>query len=176
MSYFIPEMNRRGQIASPGSFSGGEFRVIHEGETIILQGESDTYDLPDPPGGSMYEYIEFEFLSALGAIADTLSDLNAVNRSSGKYIHDSTDNQSSWYDSLYIGTDGEQWYGGGNVETTAEVTTVSVGVVHKRNSNRVWSIEYDPDENQLSFYRAGRAASANNHPIVYNALITGYLI
>ncbi len=174
MSYFIPEMNRRGQVA--GIASGGEFRVIHEGESIILQGESDTYDLPDPPDGSMYEYIEFEFLSAVGGISDVVADLSVMNRSSGKFIHDSTDNQSSWYDSLYIGNDGQQWYGGGAVETSAEVTTMSVGVVHVRDSTRIWSIEYDPGKNQLSFYRAGAAAAAGNHPIVYDALITGFLV
>lgn len=175
MSYFIPEMNRRGQVANIAG-GGGEFRVLHEGASIILQGESDTYDLPDPPDGSMYEYIEFEFLSALGGIADTLSDLSVVNRSSGKFIRDSTSNESSWYESLYIENDGQQWYAGGNVETTDDATTMAVGVVHKRNGNRIWSIEYDPDENQLSFYRAGLAAKSNNHPIVYNALITGFLV
>ena len=172
MSYFDPNAGRRG---SPGN-GGGEFRVVLEAGDIILQGETDTHDLPDPPAGKKYEYMEFDFLCALNTLTAGVDDITAENRSSGKFIHDSTGDQSSWYRSLFIESGGSRWYSGGQRELAEGVATFAVGLVHVEGADYLWSVEYNPTTHQLSFYRSGQAADANNNPIVYSALVTAFTV
>lgn len=177
MSYFDPNAGRGGGPGGVGG-GGGEFRVVVEESDIILQGETDTYDLPDPPAGKRYEYLEFDFLAALNTLAADLTAIasGSVNRTSGQYIHDSLGNQSSWYRSQYASGTRTKWYSGGNTEITETATTMAVGVVHQTSDSRVWTIEYSPAENQLSFWRGGNAPSTNYNPIVHAALITAFVV
>ncbi|MYC16961.1 MAG: hypothetical protein F4Y39_24835 [Gemmatimonadetes bacterium] len=179
MSFFLP---LPAQGSAPGSRGGGgEFRVLLENSDLgenemLLQGETDTYDLPAPPTGKKYEYIAFDFLCAIDTLTVTPDNINTENRSSGQFIHDSTGDHSSWYRSFYIGSDGQRWYSGSNTEITDEVTTMAVGVVHVRSDTYVWTVEYNPTSHQLSFWRGGDEADTNNNPIVYAALITAFVV
>ena len=172
MSFFFPNFNSpRG-----GGAAGGEFRVVLEAQDIILQGETDTYDLPAPPAGKKYEYLECNFLCAFNTLTATRSTVQGsanINRSDGKFIEDSSGDQSSWYSSFYGGTNGFEYFDGGN---DVSATTFAVGLVHIKGAARFWSVEYDPDTHQLSFFRSTGAPTAALNPIVWGALIVGYLV
>lgn len=167
MSFFLP---------LPAKGGGGEFRVILEEGGIFLQGETDTHDLPAPPAGKRYEYIEFDFLCTFGSLTAEVGDITSENRSSGKFIQDSTGNTSAWYRSLYIGAGGNRWYAGPAAEIAGNVTTASVGVVHVRADTYLWTVEYNPAMNRLSFDRAGAAPTTQINPIAYSALATAFVV
>lgn len=160
-----------------GGGGGGEFRLlVEEPQTIIMQGEGDTYDLPDPPSGKKYQYIIFDFLTALGTLTDTIDDIDdSVARTSGQYICDATGNRSAWYRSLHANN---EWFSGGTADLQPgdQGEDVHVGIVFGRRFY-LWTIVYNFDQNILEFQREGQSGPTDDYnPIVYGAMITAFVV
>ena len=143
---------------------GGAPAILVASGDDTMQGADATLDLPDPPDGQVWKHLEFRAWSWFGGKKAQTKNWEGFLR--GLYHRDGG-TQASWYH----GEDGNgRWLSGGNKDTG---TTYAVGVV-RRDANRGYTLEYDPDANRLSYAAFSEGSQGGQPPNLGDLLVTGY--
>ena len=142
-------------------------------DLTILFGDTGSYQLPNPPAGSKYTNVVADMLFKFGALSATeASALGNDCHSYARYV-DHDDKQISWCRSL--GFRG-QWYTVANDENSGGTFTIGLATLRVGNFDYIWTVDFNPTNNQMSFLRSGLAPTAQRNPFLVSAIITAECI
>ena len=138
--------------------------ILVAGTANPMRGADATIDLPALPDGHAYLHLEIRAWSWFGADPDNPAEEGFLR---GLYHRDGPE-QASWYHGR---NSDNRWFSGGN-HSSDSISTYAVGVVWTRSSNNLYTLEFDPSANRLSFLRSG--SKGNLAPNLGDLLVTGY--
>ena len=148
---------------APVSGVGGARKILVNRTDDPMDGAAETLDLPDPPAGQEWIYLDVQvyFRFGVGVPART-------GHSSGLWIKDG-DAVGSVARS-FGGSSVWEWNYGHQDSLVPGYATWAVGVINNPPGAELYTLEYDPGNNRLSFFEA---VSGAFEPTVVYLLVWG---
>ena len=138
----IPGTSSAASPVSPVSVAGGARKILVNRTDNPMVGAAAVLDLPDPPAGQEWIYLDFRMLFRFSPGGNS-------GFSSGLWIKDGAEVGS--VAEMFGGQDGLQWDQDHENGLAPGHTTWTVGVAGNAAGQELYKLDYDPGNNRLAF-------------------------